>query len=120
MWSGGHYHQAVIHAPSSQVFVSGLLPILQDGTKLAGAPFEDQAKCTLDSLEAILAEAGSGLQHLISCRIYITDLEQWGTFNTMFAERLGSHKCARVVVPVPQLHYGNDVRKITCEYFYKT
>jgi 2-iminobutanoate/2-iminopropanoate deaminase len=27
-------------------------------------------------------------------------------FNKVYAERLGEHKPARTVVPVPQLHYG--------------
>eukprot|EP00462_Mataza_sp_D1_P024328 CAMPEP_0175131398 /NCGR_PEP_ID=MMETSP0087-20121206/6520_1 /TAXON_ID=136419 /ORGANISM="Unknown Unknown, Strain D1" /LENGTH=426 /DNA_ID=CAMNT_0016413683 /DNA_START=39 /DNA_END=1319 /DNA_ORIENTATION=+ len=104
--AGGHYSQAVMHVPSSQVFVSGLLPITNDGTKLDSEPFDVQATCVLNNLEAILEEAGTSMDNLISCRVYITDLEMWGRFNEMYSERLGEHRPARVVVPVPQLHYG--------------
>jgi len=31
----------------------------------------------LDNLDAVLAEAGTDVAHLISVRVYITDIENW-------------------------------------------
>mmetsp|Transcript_1347 Transcript_1347/g.3448 ORF Transcript_1347/g.3448 Transcript_1347/m.3448 type:complete len:158 (-) Transcript_1347:182-655(-) len=102
--AAGHYSQALING--GEVWVSGLLPITPDGTKLVDAPFEQQAVQVLDSLEAILDASGSSLQALLQVRVYITDVDNWATFNKLYAARLGAHKPARCVVPVPCLHYG--------------
>ena len=40
--AGGHYSQAIKNG--EMVYLSGLLPITPDGTKLTGAPFEEQAE----------------------------------------------------------------------------
>lgn len=96
--------QAIING--GEVFVSGLLPITPDGTKLADKPFEVQARTVLDNLGAILDAAGSSYNQLIQVRVYISSIDNWGKFNELYEQRLGSHKPARAVVPVPCLHYG--------------
>ena len=63
--------------------MSGLLPVRPDGTKLTTAPFREQAECVLDSLAAILEASGSGVPSLISCRVYIVDIANWGEFNAL-------------------------------------
>ena len=102
--AAGHYSQAIVH--SGQVFVSGLLPITPDGTKLSSASFEEQAAQVLCNLDAILVAAGSGLDRLLTVRVYITDIDNWATFNALYSAKLGAHKPARAVVPVPVLHYN--------------
>ena len=93
----------------SQVFVSGILPITTNGKKLSDAPFEKQAAQVLDNLFAILKAARSSPAQLIQVRVYVTDPENWGTFNRLYEQRLGAHKPARCVVPVPTLHYGLQI-----------
>ena len=41
--------------------------------------------------------------------IYISDIELWGGVNTAYARVMGSHKPARAVVPVKDLHYGYQI-----------
>ncbi len=101
---GGHYSHAV--KANGFVFVSGQLPIARDGTKLADAPFEQQAQQTLDNVAAALKAAGSAVDRLVQVRVYVTDIASWPAFNTMYAAWIGSSRPARAVVPVPQLHYG--------------
>ena len=60
----------------------------------------------LDNLGAILDAAGSSYNQLIQVRVYISSIDNWGKFNELYEQRLGSHKPARAVVPVPCLHYG--------------
>jgi enamine deaminase RidA (YjgF/YER057c/UK114 family) len=43
---------------------------------------------------------------MVSCRVYITDIDNWPTFNKMYSSMMGAHRPARAVVPVPCLHYG--------------
>ncbi len=101
---GGHYSHAV--AANGFVFVSGQLPIAPDGAKLNDAPFERQAQQVLDNVAAALAGAGSAVNRLVQVRVYVTDIQSWPAFNTIYAAWAGSARPARAVVPVPALHYG--------------
>ena len=101
---GGHYSHAV--AAGGLVFVSGQLPIAPDGTKLADAAFEAQARQVLDNVAQALAAAGSSIDKLVQVRVYVTDIASWPEFNAIYAQWAGNARPARAVVPVPQLHYG--------------
>jgi reactive intermediate/imine deaminase len=101
---GGHYSHAV--AAGGLVFVSGQLPIAPDGTKLADAAFEVQARQVLDNVARALAAAGSSIDKLVQVRVYVTDIASWPEFNAIYAQWAGNARPARAVVPVPQLHYG--------------
>jgi enamine deaminase RidA (YjgF/YER057c/UK114 family) len=46
------------------------------------------------------------VHRLLQVRVYLTDIDQWGAFNTLYAEWAGAHRPARAVVPVPALHFG--------------
>jgi 2-iminobutanoate/2-iminopropanoate deaminase len=100
----GHYSQAT--AWRDLVFVSGQLPTGPDGSHTADQPFEAQARQALASLLAILAEAGSGPEHLLRVTAYLVGVENWPEFNRVYAEMLGEAQPARTVVPVPELHHG--------------
>ncbi len=101
---GGHYSHAV--TAGGMVFVSGQLPIALDGSKLNDAPFEAQARQVLDNVALALAAAGSAVDRLVQVRVYVTDIQSWPAFNTLYAAWAGSARPARAVVPVPMLHYG--------------
>lgn len=100
----GHYSQAVVH--NGVVYVAGQLAIDSKGNKLTGASVEDQTELIFRNMEAILSDAGTSLQQLLSVTIYVADIEDWGKINEVYTQILGSHKPARAVVPVPVLHYG--------------
>lgn len=100
----GHYSHAA--AGAGLVFVAGQLPIAPDGRRLTGEPFEAQARQVLANVQAALQAAGSAVHQLLQVRVYLTDIEQWSTFNTIYAEWAGHHRPARAVVPVPALHHG--------------
>jgi len=100
----GHYSQAIVHG--GLVYVAGQLPIIPGEPDKQLAAFEDQARRVIDNVAAILAEAGSGLDLVVKATVYITDVAHWPAFNAIYAEKLGSHKPARTVVPVAKLHYG--------------
>ena len=101
---GGHYSHSI--SANGFVFVSGQLPIAPDGTKLNEAPFEQQAQQVLDNVAHALKAAGSSIAGLTQVRVYVTDIEAWPAFNTLYAAWAGAARPARAVVPVPKLHYG--------------
>ena len=105
--AAGHYSQAIVH--NGVVYVAGQLPIdPMDRNRPVGS-IEEQTERTLRNVEAILVAAGSGLDRVLQMTIYISDIELWGGVNTAYARVMGSHKPARAVVPVNDLHYGYQI-----------
>ena len=105
--AAGHYSQAIVH--DGLVFVAGQLPIDPKDKNRAVGSIEEQTERTLRNVEAILVAAGSGLDRVLQMTIYISDIELWGGVNAAYARVMGSHRPARAVVPVKDLHYGYQI-----------
>jgi reactive intermediate/imine deaminase len=103
----GHYSHAVRAA--GLVFVAGELPVTADGRLLNEASFEEQTRQVLANVAAALRAAGSSVDKLVQVRVYVTDVDLWPTFNAVYAQWCGEARPARIVVPVPKLHYGFQV-----------
>ncbi len=88
------------------VYVAGQLPIVPDDPARKLATFEEQARQVLANVMAILGAAGTGAEGILKSTVYIADIAHWPAFNAIYAEALGTHRPARTVVPVAQLHYG--------------
>lgn len=99
----GHYSQAM--EANGFVFVSGMLPTL---TSDAGTDdsFGDQTRSALRHCRHILEAAGCTLADVVQCTAYIVGVRHWPVFNGVYAEAFGTHRPARAVVPVPELHHG--------------
>lgn len=100
----GHYSQAVVHG--GLVYVAGQLPLAPGESEPRARPFEDQADQVISNVLAILEAAGSSADRILKATVYIADIAHWPAFNAIYAQRLGTHRPARTVVPVAQLHYG--------------
>ncbi len=100
----GHYSQAIVH--HGVVYVAGQLPIdPRTGERKLGA-IEEQTERVLHNVGAILKAANSDLSRVLKMTIYITDINLWSVVNRVYAEIMGDHRPARVVVPVKELHHG--------------
>jgi 2-iminobutanoate/2-iminopropanoate deaminase len=100
----GHYSQAIVY--NGMVFISGQLPIIPGtGEKLTGS-VEDQTLQVLKNIKAITEAAGSDISKIIKVTVYISDIDLWGDVNKVYSSFFGTHKPARVIVPVKDLHYG--------------
>ena len=105
--AAGHYSQAIVH--NGVVYVAGQLPIDPNSSDRTVGSIEEQTERTLRNIEAILVAAGSALDQVLQMTIYISDIELWGGVNTVYARVMGSHRPARAVVPVKDLHYGYQI-----------
>lgn len=103
----GHYSASV--TAGGFVFISGQLPITPAGEKKAGASFEEQTRVVLENIDACLTGAGVSRQHLVSVRVYVTDINLWPTFNALYTEWIGDSRPSRVVAGVAELHYGSAI-----------
>lgn len=103
----GHYAPVVVHG--GLAYVSGQLPVSREGRLPPDAPFEQQARLVIANVRAALEAAGSSLDRVVRCTVYVSDVADWPVFNRVYAEAFGDHKPARTVVPVGPLHYGYRV-----------
>lgn len=99
----GHYSQAVIHGDT--IYVSGILGH-NDMTHEAPT-IEVQAQACLDNIESILLAAGSALNKVLKLNIYVSEVGQWPSVDTVIAERFGDHRPARIVVPCGEMRFGS-------------
>jgi 2-iminobutanoate/2-iminopropanoate deaminase len=86
-------------------FVSGQLPVRADGTVLNSEPFEIQARQALANLFSVVAAAGLSRDRIAKVTAFIVRVVHWPLFDALCAEEFGSHKPARSLFPVPQLHH---------------
>lgn len=100
----GHYSQAIVHA--GLVYVAGQLPVVPGDPDRRLADFAAQARQVIANVIAIVEAAGSSRDRILRTTVYIADVAHWPAFNAIYAEMLGSHRPARTIVPVAQLHYG--------------
>ena len=105
--AAGHYSQAIVH--NGVVYVAGQLPIDPNDRDKPIGSIEEQTERTLRNVEAILVAAGSGLDLVLQMTIYVSDISLWGGVNVAYSRMMGSHKPARAVVPVKDLHYGYQI-----------
>lgn len=101
---GGHYSHVCIAA--GMAYISGLLPVLSDGSAMTGRSFDEQTIQILKNLEACLRSVGLGPESLVQVRIYLSNMDNWPRFNEHYAAWLQTHRPARIIVGVSSLHFG--------------
>jgi len=97
----GPYSQGITAGPL--VFVSGQLGMDPRTGELVGDTVESQAKQALDNLSEVLAAAGVGLGQVMAVDVFLTDMEDFLTFNGIYEGYFSDHKPARAVVAVKAL-----------------
>jgi 2-iminobutanoate/2-iminopropanoate deaminase len=83
-------------ASGELIFVSG-----QIGQR--GGSFEEEVQTTLDNVEARLAEAGASFDDVVQATVYLTDMDNYAEFNTLYGARLGDPYPARACIEVSRL-----------------
>lgn len=90
-------HALEVRDASRLLFVSGLNGYLRDGVSMPES-FEEQADVIWGHLQAILADAGLGLNDIVSLRTYLSDPNYDEPNVRMRVKYLGNHRPASTVV----------------------
>jgi 2-iminobutanoate/2-iminopropanoate deaminase len=99
----GHYVPGMTGA--GLLFVSGQLPGPGDAETVS-APFAEQARRAIEAMLAVVEAAGKGPADIVKVTVYLVGIDNWSSFNTIYAALLGDARPARAIVPVPALHHG--------------
>jgi 2-iminobutanoate/2-iminopropanoate deaminase len=71
--------------------------------ELAGADIETQTEQCLRNVEAILQAAGSSLQHVLRCGVFLIDINEFSRMNAVYARMFGDHAPARTTIQAAAL-----------------
>jgi len=85
------------------VFVSGQAGRDPASGRLAGDTIEAQTEQVLKNIATILEAAGTTLQHVIRCGVFIVDMKEFPRMNEVYARVFGEHRPARTTVEVSGL-----------------
>lgn len=100
----GPYSHAIL--ADGFLFASGQVPIDPETGKLAGDTIEAQAEQVLSNLASVLAAAGMSFEDVVKSTIFLTDLADFTTVNTIYATRFPMAPPARSCVQVTALPLG--------------
>lgn len=106
-FQGAPYSQAI--KANGLVFVSGQLALEPDHAEIVGDSIGAQTEQVFDNLQAILEEAGSGLDRLVKTTVFLVDLDDFAGMNEVYARRVGDRPPARATVEISKLPSGAKV-----------
>ncbi len=85
------------------VFVSGQGATDPRTGALAGPDIETQTERCLENVAAILHAAGSNLQCVLRCGVFLIDMSEFSRMNQVYARMFGDHRPARTTVQAAAL-----------------
>jgi 2-iminobutanoate/2-iminopropanoate deaminase len=97
----GPYSPAVTY--ENLIFVSGQGATVPETGELAGYDVETQTEQVFKNISTILEAAGSSLQHVIRCGVFIVDMRDFTEMNAVYERMMAGNKAARTTVQVAAL-----------------
>ncbi len=97
----GPYSQAV--RVGNRLYLSGQLGMDPETGKFVDGGFEAQVRQALNNQKAILTHAGFSLKDVVQCQIFVTDLNHYSTFNSIYTEFFKDSFPARAVLEVSRI-----------------
>ena len=100
----GPYSTAV--EVSGTVYLSGMLGIDPKLGKLAEGGVLKQAAQMLENIRAVLSEMGLTLENVVKTTLYLTEMNDFASVNSLYGEAFGKDFPARTCVQVSKLPLG--------------
>ena len=80
------------------IFVSGQGATDPATGQLAGPDATAQTEQCLKNVQAILQAAGSDLQHVLRCGVFLIDINEFAEMNAVYSRMFGEHRPARTTI----------------------
>ena len=85
------------------IFVSGQGATVPETGELSGPDAATQTEQIFKNMERILKAAGSSLQHVLRCGVFIVDMRDFEEMNAVYERMMAGNKPARTTVQVTSL-----------------
>ncbi|MEX2428830.1 MAG: RidA family protein [Bacteroidales bacterium] len=96
----GPYNQGVI--TGGFLFTSGQLPIHPQTGEVAQT-IEEQTSQVLENLKAIIEAAGTNMEKVVKCTVYLQDMNDFAVMNQIYATYFTNQQPARACVEVSKM-----------------
>lgn len=96
----GPYAQAQL--VDSFLYTSGQIPLTKEGELVQGG-IHEQTHQVLHNLQAVLRAGGATFDDVVKVTLYIKDMDQFSTINSIYEQYLGQSSPARSCVEVARL-----------------
>ena len=103
----GTYSQAI--NADGLVFLSGQIPLDPATMEVVDGDFEARARRVFDNLAAVAEAAGGSLDDVVKLTVFLTDLANFATVNSVMEDYFEKPFPARAAVGVASLPKGADV-----------
>ena len=103
----GPYSQAV--RAGNMLFLSGQIPLDPATGALVQGGFEAETRRVLNNLRAVVEAAGGTMASVVKTTVFMTDLSQFQTMNSIYAEYFGAAPPARSTIQVAALPKGVSI-----------
>lgn len=88
------------------MFASGQIALDPQTGELVGKTVEEQSEQVMRNMGAILKSAGIGFDQVVKTTCFLDDMDDFATFNNVYARFFGDHLPARSAVAVERLPKG--------------
>ncbi len=103
----GTYSQAI--KTGNLVFLSGQIPLVPETMEIVEGDFEARARQVFTNLEAVAKAAGGDLNDIVKITVFLTDLDNFATVNSVMESFFDAPYPARAAVGVASSPKGVDV-----------
>jgi reactive intermediate/imine deaminase len=103
----GTYSQAAVGG--GLTFLSGQIPLVPETMEVVAGDFEARAVQVFENLKALAAAAGGTLNDAVKVTVFLTDLDNFATVNSVMERYFDQPYPARAAVGVASLPKGVDV-----------
>ena len=97
----GPYSQAI--EVNGMIYTSGMIPIDPSTWELVTGSVEAQAEQAISNLEALLAASGSSIEKAVKTVVFISNMDDFGKINEVYAKHFKEPYPARSCVQVARL-----------------
>ena len=97
----GPYSQAV--SAGGFLFCSGQIPIDPETGVIISGDIQEQTKCVMENLKAVLEAAESSFSKVVKCTIFLADMDDFHAVNEIYKDYFDSEPPAREAVAVKEL-----------------
>lgn len=97
----GPYSQAI--ESNGFLFLSGQIAIDPSTNQIVGSNIESQTRQIFKNIRAVLKAAGTKINNVVKCTVFMTDLNEFNKMNKLYEEEFEGHKPARSTVQVARL-----------------
>lgn len=105
----GPYSQAVVIEPLKLVYTAGQIGMDPATGQFVTGGIQTETRQVLQNLKAILTAAGSSLDNVIKMTVFLTDMNDFQSMNTIYQEFFKQEPPARSTVAVKALPRGAQV-----------